>query len=79
MYLAHLKQNPVKGRKKKSIGRKEERRRYKKGTSADTASNVGVPFFFGPFLCPDEEWKGKDIDDTHNKKTRKKEIKRERE
>lgn len=63
MYLAHLKQSPVKGCKKKSIGRKEERRRYKKGTSADTASNVGVPFFFLPFLRPDEEWKGKDIDD----------------
>lgn len=71
MYLAHLKQ-PCKRLQEKSIGRKEERRRYKKGTSADTASNIGVPFFFRPFLCPDEEWKGKDIDDTYNKKDQRK-------
>lgn len=72
MYLAHLKQSPVKGCTKKSIGRKEERRRYKKRNFCRHRFQRCVPFFFGPFLCPDEEWKGKDIDDTHNKKHERK-------
>lgn len=80
MYLAHLKQIPVKGCKKKSIRRKEERRRYKKELLQTLLQTLVSHFSLALFCVLTKSGREKILMIHSTKNTHKKtEIKKERE